>query len=179
MDTSLNDVLAPGVAVVVSIATFVFTQVRTQRLDDRAAAKDTVLILATQNKALLDEIADLRARVTFEEQQRVLLENRLTIAEDQRNALIKEVSGLNAQLEEATRLIRNDVAENTSISRAALQEAHAAKHDLSDAIDAIHEQAGASSVRMDAMQASADASDVRQCASNQRITDLESPSSNP
>lgn len=78
LDPSLAVAVAPGaVAVILSIATFVLTQRRAQQIDDRAAAKDTVDMLAmqngmlaSQNKTLQSEIGDLRKRVSNIERAR-------------------------------------------------------------------------------------------------------------
>ena len=54
--------LAPIVAIIISLATFVLTQLRSQQLDERTAARDTVQILATQNEALQREVDHLETQ---------------------------------------------------------------------------------------------------------------------
>ena len=61
--------LAPGAALIVSLATFVFTHV-----EERAAAKDTVELLAKQNEALREELLELRSRIVGPEAMRDLCE---------------------------------------------------------------------------------------------------------
>jgi hypothetical protein len=67
--SAITSSLPPIAAIVVSLATFVFTQIRAQRVDDRAAAKTTVQLLLTQIEALLSEVDDLRRHQTRMEQQ--------------------------------------------------------------------------------------------------------------
>jgi len=73
--------LAPGAALIVSLATFVFTQRRANQLEERAAhveeraaAKDTVELLAKQNEALREELLELRSRIVGPEAMRDLCE---------------------------------------------------------------------------------------------------------
>ena len=87
MDQSLEALLAPSAALVISLATFVATQVRTNQIDSRAAAKDTVEILATQNKSLLDEITEIRTRM-------ITLDQQLLHCERARTLLLERLTGL-------------------------------------------------------------------------------------
>lgn len=62
--TLIESLLPPIAAVLVSLATFYFTQRRADRAEDRMASKDIVEMLFQQNEALLDETRDLRTRLT-------------------------------------------------------------------------------------------------------------------
>lgn len=73
----MDQALVPAATLAISIMTFAFTQWRTQKIDDRAAAKDTVDLLATQNDALSREVADLRVHMAECERARLELMERL------------------------------------------------------------------------------------------------------
>jgi phage shock protein A len=79
----VEQALAPAVAVVISLATFVLTQRRAQQIDDRKAAKDTVELLVTENKFLVEALAALRARMDE-------LEQKIDDCERERNQLLIE-----------------------------------------------------------------------------------------
>jgi chromosome segregation ATPase len=110
MDSALSALilaLAPGaVATILSIATFIFTQVRSQKsedrvqkLDDRAAAKETVEVLATLNKALTDEIGNFRIRLTNIEQQHDECEKERLALLDQIRVLKDQIQILEDQIQ--------------------------------------------------------------------------------
>lgn len=58
-----SNLIAPGLAIVFTAATFVFTQIRAQRLDDRSAARETVETIAALNRALSSELEHLRDHI--------------------------------------------------------------------------------------------------------------------
>lgn len=87
---SLGLALAPVAALVVSLATFVFTQRRASQIEERSAAKDTVELLAQQNKALRQDVVDLRSRVLSIEAGRLQ-------CEQERAELLKEIMVLKTQ----------------------------------------------------------------------------------
>ena len=70
MDPVLSAALAPGAAIVISLVTFVMTQRSAQYREERSAAKETVDILVAQNRALHNELVDLRKRVAQLEEKR-------------------------------------------------------------------------------------------------------------
>lgn len=93
MDPSLTSALAPGVAIVISVGTFFFTQWRAQKIDDRAAAKSTVELLISENRLLMQALKEVRERVED-------LESKFDDCERERAALVVERAGLQAQLRE-------------------------------------------------------------------------------
>lgn len=60
MDPTL---IIPFISIMLSVVTFVVTDRRANRVESRAAAKETVELLVTQNKVLHDSIEDLLGRV--------------------------------------------------------------------------------------------------------------------
>lgn len=63
MDPVLSASLAPGIALIISVVTYVVTDRRAADRETRTAAKDTVDILAAQNEAQAREILALKERV--------------------------------------------------------------------------------------------------------------------
>lgn len=73
----MEQALVPGLTLVISIGSIMLAQWRAnkneerlQSVDNRAAAKDTVAIMAQLNTSLLGDIEDLRKRILFIEQRR-------------------------------------------------------------------------------------------------------------
>ncbi len=124
--SSLSVALAPGAAIVISLATLVLTQRRAEQTDARTAAKDTVEILAIQNTALLAEITNLHTRVAVIETERAALVNTLKNSEIEQHNLRAEVVKLTTLLTQATREIRQDVAGNKTLTVRATERADAA-----------------------------------------------------
>lgn len=83
----ISSILAPSLAILVSVVTYWITSKRTQQLDDRAAAKETVELLATQNKILLGDITDLRERIRLIEQSRDKCEEQLMLLTNKLNGI--------------------------------------------------------------------------------------------
>lgn len=99
----MDQALVPVLTFVISVASIVWTQVqanrakdRERRIDDRAAAKDTVDTLASLNEALGREIDGLRSRMES-------LEQKFDNCEQERGLLLVERDTLRVQLTEARR----------------------------------------------------------------------------
>jgi len=80
---SISAVLAPSLAILLSIVTYVLTNARTQKIDDRAAAKETVELLVVQNNILIEDVKDLRARLAIVESVRDNCEKQLELMRKQ------------------------------------------------------------------------------------------------
>lgn len=87
---ALATALAPGAAILLSILTLYLTQRRTQALDDRSAAKETVEFLSLQNESLGRSLDDLRARITQMESEHLECQR-------QRDKLLQELFELKAK----------------------------------------------------------------------------------
>ena len=91
MDTTVGNLLAPSVAVVIALATMVFTEFRSRRLEERAATKDMVDSLLALNGALSNDLADVRRRLGF-------LEDEHQECERERHVLLQQIGELRLQL---------------------------------------------------------------------------------
>lgn len=90
MEQALATAAVPAAALLVSVLTFVFTQIRAQRTEDRSAARDTVEVIASLNQALTGEVDSLRQRLQTLEQQR-------DDCERNRVLLLEQIAGLRAR----------------------------------------------------------------------------------
>lgn len=70
--STIGTVLAPGLALVISVITLVLAQNRTRNLDASAAARDTVEYLKVQNELLHTEVLNLHERLATMEKELIL-----------------------------------------------------------------------------------------------------------
>lgn len=143
--TFLTNALAPAAAIIISLVTLILAQQRAQKTDDRAAAKDTVEILASQNTALHAEVTDLRARIAH-------LEQTLHDAVIERTNMYLKIGELSALLLQSTALIRDDVASNTEVSKAAFHEANQAKEAIAQAMIGVADASSKSTERLSKLE---------------------------
>src|SRR5258708_7753961 len=97
----MDQALIPGLTLLISIGSVVFTQWKSHRADTRedqiearTAAKQTVDILESLNEALQSQVIDLRARITAIEQRHLDCETQLHAAMLQNAALTVQLAQL-------------------------------------------------------------------------------------
>ncbi len=88
----MEQAIIPAATLVISLATFAFTNWRTQTMENRSATRDTVDLLSRQSEGYAREIKDLREQMEACSAEIVDLKRRVADCETARIALVEKLT---------------------------------------------------------------------------------------